>query len=142
MTVEPISAKQPCTPLKAAATGVGVAAVATAGLVAGNKADVFHKVSERIKGNGKVQTFAKKALEHIQNFAKEISPKATSGLQAVKGFAKNIWGGITTVVDRVIKAVSGSLDKLEAKINPDKFAKGAVAVDKKLAKAFSKVAGK
>ena len=131
MTVEPISPKQPSTPLKTAAVGAGVAAAATAGFVAGNKTDTFHKIGKKITSEGKVQNFAKKALNFVKNIAKKVTPKVGSAFNAVKNIAKGAWGKVATVADRVIKFVSGSLDKLEAKINPKKFGEVIAKVAKK-----------
>ncbi len=142
MTVEPISAKQPCTPLKAAAATAGVAAAATAGLFAGHKADVFNKISNKIAGEGKVQSFAKKALGYLQKASEKISPKAHSALHIVKDAAKNVFGKLATVADKVIKFVSGSLDKIEAKVSPEKFAESASAIDEKLAEKFGNITTK
>lgn len=138
MTVEPISGNQPCTPLKAAATTAGVAAVLTTGLVAGHKTDAFHKISEKIKSEGKVQKYAKKALEFLNKAAERVTPKIANAFKAVKQVAKNIFGEVATVADRVIKKISGSLDKFKTKVNPEKFAEGAAIVDEKLAEAFLK----
>ncbi len=142
MTVEPISNRQTSTPLKAVAAGAGVAALATAGLVAGQKSDVFNKVSQKITGDGKAQTYAKKALDFLQKSTKKFAEKAKPALGLLKKVAGKVIGVLGTAADRVIKFVSGSLDKVEAKISPDKFAKGAVALDEQLAEKFGNIATK
>ena len=63
MTVEPVSNRQPISPIKAVARGVGAAAVTTAGLFAAHKTDLFNKAGQKLVKDGKAQEILKKGLK-------------------------------------------------------------------------------